>query len=507
MRYARQLGVDATGWDPVHANDVPLRRASIVNLGYVINVIEDRSERADALRSAWKLAADVLIVSARLDWETSASEGKPFQDGILTTKGTFQKYFSQDKLRAWIDTSLGERCVAAAPGIFYVFRSSAAEQRLLARHSRRHNRPKLSVAELVYRQQEDLLDPLAQWIAGHWRLPTAADIDNAAELIETFGSIRAAFSLIKRVTGPAGWSEVDLGARLRSEERFEANLDILEPLIDFLTDRGRLPRDDELPQVADLKEEFGSIRGAFSLIRRVAGAERWDGCETRARQDFLVYLALAAFGGRPKFSDLPADLQYDTRDFFGTYKDACVQADRLLYGVGNLEAINLACRSASYGKLTPEALYVHTVGVSELPELLRVYIGCAEALTGTVENATLLKLHREKPQVSFLIYPEFDNDPHPVLMASIVARLRELRVTYKDFVGRENPPVLHRKEAFVPPDYPSREKFVRLTRQEERNGLLDSPTIGTARGWQEALVARGLVQQGHRLVRRSQLVP
>jgi DNA phosphorothioation-associated putative methyltransferase len=135
--------------------------------------------------------------------------------------------------------------------------------------------------------------------------------------------------------------------------------------------------------------------------------------------------------------------------------------------------------------------------------VLRVYIGCAEALTGTVENATLLKLHREKPQVSFLIYPEFDADPHPTLSASIVARLRELRVSYKDFVGRENPPILHRKEAFVPSDYPGRAKFARLTSQEERRDLLNSPTIGTANGWQAALNAAGLELRGHRLVQSA----
>src|SRR4051812_47949309 len=39
--------------------------------------------------------------------------------------------------------------------------------------------------------------------------------------------------------------------------------------------------------------------------------------------------------------------------------------------------------------------------------ILRVYEGCGRALTGEVEGATLVKMHR-KPQVSFLVYPDFD---------------------------------------------------------------------------------------------------
>jgi len=250
-----------------------------------------------------------------------------------------------------------------------------------------------------------------------------------------------------------------------------------------------------------INERFGSIRRAFSLVRRVTGTERWSEFETRSSQDFLVYLALAAFVGRPKFSELPEDLQHDARDLFGSYKAACSQADTLLFGAGNQEALELACRSAAFGKLTPEALYVHVAGIARLPALLRVYVGCSETLTGKVDNATLLKIHRLKPQVSFLVYPTFDRDPHPPLAASIVGRLHDYSVSYKDFSGRENPPILHRKEAFVPSDYPGREKFERLTNQEERAGLLGDPTIGTQAGWSEALETAGYSLSGHRLIR------
>ncbi len=48
--------VTANGWDPAFRPDDPRTAAEIVNLGYVLNVIEDPQERARALTDAWDLA-------------------------------------------------------------------------------------------------------------------------------------------------------------------------------------------------------------------------------------------------------------------------------------------------------------------------------------------------------------------------------------------------------------------------------------------------------------------
>ena len=65
-----------------------------------------------------------------------------------------------------------------------------------------------------------------------------------------------------------------------------------------------------------------------------------------------------------------------------------------------------------------------------------------------------------------------------------------------------NPPILHRKEEFVAVDYQGREKFARLTRQEESWGLYEEPSaIGTRYVWQATLKRSGALQRGHRLVR------
>lgn len=93
----------ASGWDPAHAPKAKLSKANVVNLGYVTNVIEDREERAAALRKAWSLAKDVLIVSARPYRELKTLKGyKKHLDGVLTNANTFQKFYTREGLQTWI---------------------------------------------------------------------------------------------------------------------------------------------------------------------------------------------------------------------------------------------------------------------------------------------------------------------------------------------------------------------------------------------------------------------
>jgi len=58
-------------------------------------------------------------------------------------------------------------------------------------------------------------------------------------------------------------------------------------------------------------------------------------------------------------------------------------------------------------------------------------------------------------------------------MPSWKTTFSQIRVTYRHFGDSPNPPILHRKELFVPDHHPTRDKFSRLSGQEERAGLLD----------------------------------
>jgi DNA phosphorothioation-associated putative methyltransferase len=396
-------------------------------------VIEDPQERRETLREAWQLSTTTLVVAARLDWDIKASQAMPFADGVVTSKGTFQKFFTQDELQSWIEDSLGVQVDAAAPGVFYIFRHATDREAHLARvtHRRRYAVP----------------------------------------------------AIPPRIT-------------------FDQNRDLLEPLLQFMAEHGRPPASGELAEQGSINERIGSLNRAIKLLARVADVRSWEETALTRQRDLLVYLALGTLRRQPKFSVLPADLQIDIRHFFGSYAAATRLGRELLFSAGQQQALSDECSKASVGKLMPDSLYVHVSSTADLPVLLRVYEGCARTLLGEVPGATLVKLRRDKPKVSYLCYPDFDDDPHPKLRETFVADLRTLRTHHRDYAQTDNPPLLHRKECFVSEAYSGRAEFAALTLAEEEAGLLSAATeIGTARGWHERLAAAGFAVVGHRLIK------
>ena len=128
----------ASGWDPHYASDGVKQIGDIVNLGFVINVIENLEERATGLCGAYSLAKELLVVSAML-YSREAANGKPYIDGILTARNAFQKYYSQDELPAYVAEELNEVPTPVGPGIFYVFKNKESELRFM--YGRQQNRP------------------------------------------------------------------------------------------------------------------------------------------------------------------------------------------------------------------------------------------------------------------------------------------------------------------------------------------------------------------------------
>jgi hypothetical protein len=88
------------------------------------------------------------------------------------------------------------------------------------------------------------------------------------------------------------------------------------------------------------------------------------------------------------------------------------------------------------------------------------------------------------------------------LLRSIKLSLRTRELDCYDDASSTNPPVLHRKETFLPANHPLHARFARLTQQEEKHGLLDdTATIGTREGWQRRLHEKGFTIHGHRLLK------
>ena len=290
----------------------------------------------------------------------------------------------------------------------------------------------------------------------------------------------------------------------RSDRIYDEHRASIDALVGFFADRGRLPaKTEQLDLQRNLVDAVGSVRRAWRVAAAVTPDTDWDAVAAERRRDLLVDLALLKLNRRPTFTGLPEATSYDVRGLVGSYKQATAEADRLLFSAGDPTVISNAADVSTVGKRLPGALYIHKSALHELPHVLRVYEGCARWLVGEIPGANLIKLATDKAKVSYLEYPDFDRDPHPVLRRTTYIRIGALDVDERDYSESDNPPILHRKETFVTDDYPQRDKFARLTAQEERFGLLSGDTreIGNLRGWQERLAACGVALRGHRVVR------
>jgi DNA phosphorothioation-associated putative methyltransferase len=434
VKRLKLAGYVCEGWDPYYFPDVEIRSADIVNLSYIINVIEDPDERDRALTHAWELTAGVLIVAAQIlvnDLRGVLAYG----DGILTKRNTFQKYYQQVELKEYIDQVLTVDAVPIGLGVFLIFRDESQA--------------------------------------------------------ETFRAAR----LYTRMSTP----------RVRIEsKRFEDYQIQLAPLMEFVSQRGRIPIKGELIEEAELVAEFGTLKRAFQIILTATDEAEWDAIAYQRSLDLQVYLALAHFGKGRSFRNLSSAIRADIKAFFGTYEEACEVADRLLFKIGEPGIIKQACQQSKIGKLLPTALYVHISALNEIDPKLRLYEGCASRNIGGTEDANIIKFHTEKPCISYLYYPDFESIAHPTLQWAMLIDLRDLSLRFRDYSQQENPPILHRKETFISQNHPLYSKFTKFTKTEEKAGLFsETKTIGNHQGWQQRLQECGVKIKNHRVILNS----
>jgi DNA phosphorothioation-associated putative methyltransferase len=127
-----------------------------------------------------------------------------------------------------------------------------------------------------------------------------------------------------------------------------------------------------------------------------------------------------------------------------------------------------------YGKRLHNALYVHRVGLAGLGGSLGAVLDQVVARYQITEGFNLVKFRVDELRLSFLSYPEFESDAHPALRHAMTIDLATGKVRHTDYAGNANPPILHRKETFLPGGHPLRAQFEALTRAEEEAGLYGS---------------------------------
>jgi len=455
LRGLRENNIEAAGWDPHFAADGTKQTAHLVNLGFVINVIENIDERIEALRGAYALADELLVVSAMLANQEAIS-GTPYGDGVLTSRNTFQKYYTQGELRHFLHEVIGEDPIPVGPGIFFVFKDQDAEQRFM-----------------------------------YGRIENRRNILRLARLSRPEKPIRIS----------------------RAEEKYVSHRDLLESLWETCLIYGRDPERSEIQNLDVVTSIFGSLPAALRFIK--SRKDNVDAYLDEARQsridDLRVYFAQLQFEKRKPYRHLEARLQKDVRTFFGDYRTASEAGRQLLFTVANIEAIGQACHEAAEHGIgwleDSESLQLHTSLVEQLPPVLRTYVHCGTQLYGDVSSADLIKIHIRSGKLTLMKFDDFVGKPLPKMIQRVKLNLRKQDMEVFDYSGPHEPPYLYRKSRFINEEFTRYAEQVAFEEALDAAGLMNFSGYGpTAREFDKLFEQRRYAYDGFALI-RSQTIP
>jgi DNA phosphorothioation-associated putative methyltransferase len=394
LREIEAHGIDCSGWDPVHNPEGELLNTDVVNLGFVLNVIEDRVERDNTLKRAYELSDKLLIVSVMIAGESVISQFKQFKDGVITSRNTFQKYFSQSEFRYYIETTLNENAIPVGQGIFIIFKDKIEEQIFL-----------------VERQN----------VQRSWKQKTQR--------------------------------EIKLNKPRIQKDIIEKNIELFTDFWDTCLELGRVPANDEFEFSDQVRKCAGSHAKAHDALVKHFGNDLFVESHQKRKDDLLVYFSLGLFEKRSPQSKMPVSLKRDIKAFFNSYADAIDEARILLFSVGDPAVIEEACMEAykrfKCGELNDGHSYIfHKSLLGYAPLMLRIYIGCATQLYGDLEDIQLIKAHFTSGKVSLLGYKQWETET-PLLIERIKIKMREQDVDFFDYVGKYNPSPLINKKDFM----------------------------------------------------------
>ncbi len=445
--------IPVSGWDPHYAADQPKQTADIVNLGFVINVIESYQERLEALVGAYQLTQQVLVVSAML-LNQNAFKGQTFNDGVITQRNTFQKYFTQTELKEFLSDTLDTEAIPVAPGIFFIFKDTDAEQRFLLNRQRSH---------------------------------------------------RNVLRLSQRSSNPA------VPKLTRNEKKYLTFKHLLDPLWQQTLELGRLPEKTEIANLIELTQSFGSISKALHFMLAQFDEDLLEQARQNRIDDLLTYFALQTFSKRRAYKHLETALQKDIKAFFDDYKNVMASAQAVLFQIGKAELIATACLQASeqgLGYLDQEqALYLHSHLVAQLPTVLRIYIGCATVLYGDIEQTDLIKIHSQSGKLSLMRYDDFQQLPLPRLLERVKVNLRQQSFDLYQYGEEFEPTYLYLKSRYINEEFPNYAEQLSFDEHLQALGLFDLNGYGPRpNAFRDTLAKARWTLNGFNLL-RSQTIP
>jgi len=393
-------GININCWDPVHNPDGEKIQSDIVNLGFVLNVIEEINERSQTLKSASQLSNKLLVVSVMLAGSSKQEQFTRYKDGVITKWNTFQKYYNQAEIRSYIDQVLKTKSVALGQGIFAIFKDKSLQEEFYLNKQYQNNNS-------VWQQR----------------------------------TIRP--NITKVLT------------ESQTKSLYEKHNQLFKEFWQHCVELGRIPANDEFEWSNEIRRVIGSHKKAFELIASKLGVSDFEQAKKQRRSHVLVYLSLSLFEKRKAKSHRPTRLQRDIKALFDSDNQVNELAKSLLFSVGSPENINDACNQAfqkfGYGKLLANKSFTFNRHLlNQMPVVIRVYVGCAIQLYGDIDDIDMIKVHIRSGKVTLLKYDDFNKKRLPLLIERIKIRLHNLDIDF--FYYGDNYPntPLYDKSIYLP---------------------------------------------------------
>jgi DNA phosphorothioation-associated putative methyltransferase len=458
VRNLSELGFPAAGWDPHYCPDNERTSADIVNLGFVINVIEDFDERCEAIEKAFALTEKLLVVAGLIGVPPSAGVRR-HTDGVITSRKTFQKYYSSGELLQFVSAVLDQDALPAAPGVVYAFKDRAMETNYLVQRYSSRNR----VARAL--------------------LPSVSPRPRSV-----------------RVARPKPHRELPAEVTLGLQNLWQLYLEL-----------GRRPDPAEVGFFADLLGHFRTVGRVFRYVEASNDSEALARSATARRDDILVGLALQLFARRKRFRDFDERLRLDIKAFFGTYDQAQREAMSLLHGISDVSRLmeqRDTAAAAGLGYIDDEGhLQLHVDLVRQLPALLRVFAGAATTAYGDLASADLIKLHVGTGKVTLMAFDDFIGSPLPRMTQRIKMDMREQDLRVFEYGEAYEPPYLYWKSRYINEETPNYAEQVAFDEQLAGLELGGESAYGLSPDdLHTALECRRLAIDGFQLI-RSRRIP
>ena len=433
MSALKEAGISVGGWDPHYAPENEIQSADVVNLGFVVNVIEDAAERVEAIQKAFSLANKVLAVSVML--YGPEQPGKPYRDGFLTSRNTFQKYFSQGELKDYLEHALEQQVFMVAPGIAFIFSDKDAEQQFNLRR---------------YRSTD------------------------FTERLLTAKILRVKAASAPRIRTP----------RINKIERqYHGASEVLKRLWTLTLDLGRYPEPIEVSFLSEVLAKTDRYSRALRLLQTHFDQSLLESASTERSDELLLYLAAQQFEKRPTYRKLEARLQRDIKYFFNDYKTAQSAGLKLIMRAANPSEILSACDQASEMGLgwldTNQALHFHISLIERLPVLLRAYVNCGLIIWDSMSEVHIVKIHIGSGKLTFLEFENFETSPLPLLKRRVKINLRMQEYDEFEYGSAQYPSsVLYSKSRFMHEDMEGYAEQLAFDESLEHTGLTDLTSFG-----------------------------